>query len=186
MEALTFDLETMKLAADLDGGWDALRRGEGGVSCLVLWSAHTGRPHLYDADTLNDAVDMLEAADVVLSFNGVGFDIPVLEGVLGRNLVLKSHIDLLQLIWEVVGREKGYKLTECSERALGTAKNGDGLLAPQLAEDNKWATLLDYCLNDVHLTRNLFLFAQKHGGIKDIDDEILVLPFPPWFKDVTI
>jgi DEAD/DEAH box helicase domain-containing protein len=129
---------------------------------------------------------MLEASDVVLSFNGVGFDIPVLEGVSGVPLKIKEHLDLLQLIWEAVGKESGYKLTECAARTLGIQKNGDGLLAPQLAEDNKWAELLDYCLHDVHLTRNLFLYAQKHGGIIGTDGELLKLPFPSWFQDLKI
>ena len=186
MEATTFDLETMKLAQDLDGGWAALRRGEGGVSCLVLWSARTGRPHLFDANTLSESISMLEASDVVLSFNGVGFDVPVLEGVSGKNLDIKEHLDLLQLIWEKIGKQSGYKLTECAERTLGISKNGDGMMAPQLAEDGKWGQLLDYCLHDVHLTRNLFLYAQKHGGIVDVDGELLELPLPPYFQDLKI
>lgn len=186
MEALTFDLETLKLAEELEYGWEDLRNGGGGVSCLVLWSAATGRPHLFDQNTLSDSISMIEASDVVLTFNGVGFDIPVLEGVSGRTIHLKEHLDLLQLIWEAIGKESGYKLTECASRALGIEKNGDGLLAPQLAEDGKWAELLDYCLHDVHLTRNLFLYAQKHGGIVDVEGELLELSFPPWFQDLNI
>ena len=186
MEATTFDLETMKLAQDLDGGWAALRRGEGGVSCLVLWSARTGRPHLFDANTLSESISMLEASDVVLSFNGVGFDVPVLEGVSGKGIHLKEHLDLLQLIWEAIGKQKGYTLDECGQRTLGWGKNGHGEMAPQLAEDGRWTELLEYCLGDVVLTLELFTYAQKNGGIIGIDGELLRLPLPEWFSQVKL
>ena len=189
MDALTFDLETFKLAEDLEGEWYAMRRGEGGMSCLIGWSSATGRPHIFDENTLEDAVNMLEATDCVLSFNGVGFDIPVVEGLYGRDLGLKHHVDLIQLIWQAQGegiREPGYTLGECSERTLGISKSGDALLAPQLAEEGRWAELFDYCLTDVVLTRKLFQYAQNHGGIIGVDGDLLPLEFPPWFGDLSI
>ena len=193
MEALTIDLETLKLARDLgetqEEGWQLLRQGEGGISTLVMWSNASGRPHIFGESTLDEAVSMLEAADCVLSFNGVGFDIPVIEGVFGRELALKHHVDMLQLIWQAQGegnRHAGFILGECSERTLGTTKSGDAVLAPQLAEDGEWNTLIDYCLTDVVLTRKLFQYAQNHGGIIGLDGDPFPLEFPPWFGDLKV
>jgi DEAD/DEAH box helicase domain-containing protein len=190
MHFATFDLETRKLAADLPDGWAALKRGEGGISCLAAWSSLSGRPHLFGENTLQDAGALLEEADCVLSFNGVRFDIPVLEGVLGRSLAIKHHLDMLQMVWAALSERgenhKGNSLGELAYRTLGTSKNGNGLLAPQLADEGRWAELHDYCLQDVHLTRNLFKFAQKHGGVIDSRDEMLLLTMPDWFKEAEI
>ena len=157
---VAFDLETCKLASDLPGGWKDLKAGKGGISCLVAWSSTSGRPHIFDAHTLSDAATLLESADVILSFNGISFDIPVLEGVLGRRLHLSNHLDLLAIIWkalDVTGEpHRGNRLTELADRCLGMAKSGDGALAPALMRDGRWGELMDYCLHDVHITRSLF------------------------------
>lgn len=190
MEVVTFDLETRKLAQDLEGGWAALKRGEGGISCLVGWSSTSGRPHIFGENTLGDAVSLIENADCVVSFNGVRFDVPVLEGVFGRNLAIKHHIDLLQLVWSALSDRgeghKGNSLGELSERTLGIAKSGSGLLAPALADEGRWAELIDYCIHDVLLTRKLAIFAQQHGGLIDSSGELLPLGFPEWFAEAPI
>lgn len=185
INAVTFDLETRKLASDLPGGWSDLRKGEGGVSCMVAWGSD--RPHIYDHHTLGEGATLLENGDVVLSFNGKDFDIPVLEGVLGRGLRIRQHLDLLQLIWGAIpgGLRKGNKLTDVAQRTLGMEKNGDGLLAPKLADESRYGQLFDYCLQDVYLTRQLFIYAQQHGGVIGLDGQLLPLDLPEWYKEVT-
>lgn len=187
--AVTLDIETLKLAADLPGGWPALKRGEGGISCVVMWSAASGRPHLYDANTLPDIAFPIGEADVLCTFNGVQFDIPVIEGVLSRKLTIKYHIDLLQQIWGALRAgqpRKGNTLGEVAQRTLGVGKIGSGTLAPALAAEGRWSELFDYCLDDVHLTRRLFLFAQEHGGVVGSNGDLLPLNLPDWFKEVRI
>lgn len=185
---ITIDLETRFLAQDLEGGWADLKAGKGGCSALVMWNNMTERPHLYDDHCLSSAADVIEASLGVLSFNGVEFDIPVIEGILGRSLKIKHHLDLLQLVWDALppGRHKGFKLTELAERCLGRSKTGDGALAPRLADEGRYGELFDYCLHDVYLTRKLFQFAQENGGVVDLNGEILTLNLPYWFKDVDI
>jgi uncharacterized protein YprB with RNaseH-like and TPR domain len=170
-------------------GWDS-PPAEFGITTLVLWPSATGRPHIFDENTLSDAAELLSSADCILSFNGVKFDLPIIEGIMGEKVQIREHLDLLQLIWAATGEygshKGGYKLTECCERSLGIAKNGDGALAPALAEQGRWCELIDYCLHDVYLTRKLFKYAQKHGGITSPDGEILKLDFPDWFQELTI
>jgi len=75
---------------------------------------------------------------------------------------------MLQLIWSAFPpgrRQKGNSLDEVAKRTLGEGKDGEAIMAPQLYENGMFATLFDYCLQDVALTRRLFLFAQEHGGI---------------------
>lgn len=182
---VVFDIETRKLATDV-GGWGALKAGAGGVSAIVVWDNRNRRSHIYDCHTVEAAASHLESADVVCGFNSQDFDMQVLEGVLGRRLCIPIHLDLLQLVWaSTTGRRRGNKLDELAFRTLGAHKIGDGTMAPQLADEGRWGELFEYCAHDVQLTRDLFAFAQEHGGVVGPDGEILQLSLPDWFGKVT-
>lgn len=183
---VTFDIETRRLAAEI-GGWDALRAGKGGISVAAVWDSITGRIHLYDDRTAGQLAEHLESADVVQSFNGKAFDVPVIEGIVGRRLIIPIHLDLLDLIWKALSqrgeRRKGNTLNEVAARTLGESKPLSGVLAPQLADEGRWAELFDYCVGDVDLTKRLFEFTLDNGGVVGGDGEILTLDLPLWYYD---
>jgi DEAD/DEAH box helicase domain-containing protein len=185
--AITFDLETRKLAQDV-GGWPALKSGEGGISCVSCWNSSSGRPHFFDENTLQECAALLESADVVCSFNGIDFDVPVIEGILGRKLKLGHHIDLLQLVWEALYpvKRRGNSLDAIAKRTLGRGKTGDGAHAPALYDQGRFAELFDYCLDDVILTMDVLRFAQEHGGVIGLDGELLQLDIPEYFSKVSL
>jgi DEAD/DEAH box helicase domain-containing protein len=186
LRTVVFDIETKKLADEV-GGWANLKRGDGGISVLVLWDSATGRFHIYDQNTLDEAARHLEDADVVLSFNGEKFDREVIEGILGRRLCLRQHYDLLLMIWDSLPcRQKGHTLGEVGERTLNQKKSGESNMAPALFNQGRFAELHDYCLADVHLTRRLFQFVQKEGGVIGVNGSILLLPLPDWFEQVNL
>jgi DEAD/DEAH box helicase domain-containing protein len=179
-----FDLETRELAQDV-GGWDALKKGAGGISCLVIWDSLTNCHNVYTTETLESAARHLEAADYVLSFNGIEFDIPVLEGCLGRRVETKAHLDLLRLIWNAIaGRRKGNTLDETAKRTIGRGKIEHGTNAPMLAKQGRWEELITYCASDVFLTRDLFYYVQEHGGVIDAHGKLLYLHTPVEFSDL--
>lgn len=190
MNVVTFDLETRELAQDLEQGWKALLDGRGGISALIGWSSQDGRPYIFDDDSLEGAVSLIENADIILSFNGVNFDLPIVESITGRKLTVKMHLDLHQMIREALeGREgprRGYSLGECAQRTLGKGKSGVGTAVPTMIDQGRWAEIFNYCLDDVILTRELFQFTQQHGGIVGVNGEILPLSFPEWFAKVQI
>lgn len=176
-----FDLETRRLAKDV-GGWGNLKRGDGSISALVVGDSISRRYHLYDLATLALAVEHLESADVVLSFNGQEFDVPVIEGLLKRRLEIRVHIDLLQLVWAAAtGRRSGNKLDDLALATLGYGKPHDGTLAPILADEGRWAELFDYCLLDVDLTKRLFAYVQKNGHLINGNGTVLEVKLPDWF-----
>lgn len=176
-----FDLETRRLASDV-GGWVNLKRGDGGVSALVVFDSISKRYHLYDHNTLAVAAEHLESADVVLSFNGQEFDVPVIEGLLKRRLEISTHIDLLQLVWaSSTGRRKGNKLDDLALATLGFGKPHDGTLAPTLADEGRWGELFNYCLLDVDLTKRLFAFVQEHGNLINGQGAIIEITLPDYF-----
>lgn len=175
---ICWDLEILNPISDTLGGWDAARRGDCGISALVLSDSETGRFHIYDQHTLDDAVDHLNSADLLIGYNSINFDSEVIFGVTGRYITAPQY-DILDEIWKALeSRKKGYKLDDVAHATIGRAKNSNGQFATALAQKQHWGRLFDYCLNDVHLTRGIFNHIQDMGWIKGADGQELYLEQP--------
>lgn len=177
LRLLTFDIEVETPIED----WEAAREGQNGLSSMVIYDTATTRYHLYDRRTLDVAVEHLETADMLVSFNGIGFDLPIIGAVSGHDMskvVGIQHYDILLYAWEAVGgRQIGFRLAQIAERTLGFGKNS-GKTAPLLVSEGRFAELYDYNLQDVWLTRKLFNHILDYGWIKDISDDILTMRKP--------
>lgn len=168
MSYVVMDLELKETVNDNNGGWDAARRGERGIAVAGLYDSEEDWYSLYDESILGDLATHLESADTLVTFNGLEFDVPCLQGVLGRTLLLRGHYDLLQSIWSALPHKtRGYRLGEVARRTIGRDKLEAGSGAPQLWEAGRFAELHNYCLMDVHLTRKLFEFVLENGYIID-------------------
>ena len=188
MRILTFDLETRLLASDLspnrDMGWAALRRGEGGISALAIHDSLTGWVHLYDDLCIDAAALHLESADAVIGFASNTFDIPVIEGVLGRPLNLNFHCDLLEEIGREatarqIPRHRGdWTLDSICKRTLGRGKINHGGNVKDLISENRWAELFNYCCSDVELTYALFNFIRENGGVVTPNRDFMFVKLP--------
>jgi uncharacterized protein YprB with RNaseH-like and TPR domain len=160
---------------ELPGGWNDARTGEAGVACVCLWDSSTDRYHVYDEFTIAKCIDHLNSADLIVSFNGKGFDVPALEGFTGTE-IYADHYDILEECWKSIGkRQKGYRLGELAPRTLGLEKSNTGEHAPVLFRQQRFGELVDYCINDVHLTRKLFEHIMVTGEVIDPDGEPLLL-----------
>lgn len=185
---IVYDIEIEKPLAEMPGDcdddrWQAVRDGEAGISAIVLYDNQSQRYHIYGKESLDEAVDHLNTADLLISFNGITFDSEVIHGVTGRYITVAQY-DILQEIWKALGhKQKGFRLQEVATRTLGLSKNANGEGAPTMAKKGHWATLFDYCLNDVHITRALFNHTVTKGGIADKDGNLLHLA-RPWFEEV--
>jgi uncharacterized protein YprB with RNaseH-like and TPR domain len=118
----------------------------------------------------------LNDADILVSFNGIEFDTPILQSVTGLDL-LPEQYDILHEIWKaLMNRVKGYKLNDiCVRLGLGE-KVDNGASAIQLYHDGEFATLYAYCRQDVWLTKRLMDFINRYGYIITPDGEYLELP----------
>jgi DEAD/DEAH box helicase domain-containing protein len=190
---LFFDLETRLHAADLhpdrEAGWAALRAGEGGISALAIYDSMLNWSYLYDDHSLQAAVMHLEQADAVVGFASKSFDLPVIEGILGRKLVLNYHYDILEEATRAFAlqggkRHKGdFTLDSVCKRTIGRGKIEHGSHAKQLATEGRWGQLFNYCLDDVHLTHDLFQFIREHNGIIRPDKGFLTMTLPDWLAN---
>ena len=186
---LFFDLETRKRTTDLskdnDEGWRLLREGKGGISALAIWDNREEWCYFYDDSEIETIAAYLESAEIVVGFNSRFFDIPVVEGILGRRLALREHIDLYEEVKRGLsklgqrGRKGEYTLGAICSRTLGgQGKLESGALAPDLAKDGLWARLFRYCADDVRKTRNLFGHIQSEGGIISVNQTFLPIELP--------
>ena len=179
-----FDLE-IRNSIESCGGWEGAI-SQGGVSALCLWDSIDENAVFYDDHCLDTAALHLEDADVVVSFNGKAFDVPLIERHLRRTLHLKEHIDVFELAKKGLERYgkpwKGNGLDALSSKTVHRGKNGVGSHAPQLVAEGHWAELFTYCLRDVVLTRDLLTFARRNGYIFDKDGQVLPLDVPSWLQ----
>lgn len=196
---LFFDIETRKHAIDLrpddeQAGWDDLRAGLGGISALCIYDTATRWNHIYDDNSTSflSAVKHLETADVLVGFRSMAFDVPCVEGRLGRSLRLKTHIDIYTEIAQENAR-RGIKtakgdltLDAICRRNLGKGKIEHGSHAKALAAGGRWAELFNYCLDDVHLTYDLFKYICTNDGVHNVARGWLPLTIDPWIKEMMV
>lgn len=172
MHILVWDLEVAK---DVQGDWDAAKRGEKGVSSLVVYDNDTERYHLYDDYTFDTCAEHLNSADLLVGFNSVDFDTPCFQGYTGHDIIV-PQFDILQAIWQALGTHKGgYKLGQVCDRTLNLQKNNHGESAHKLYAEGRFGELFDYNLNDVYLTRKLFNHIVAFGTIVKPDGSALQL-----------
>lgn len=189
-----FDIETRNLARDepWHGDWGAFKAdGGGGISAVVCVSDETpdkycpgfgtaktfGGVQLFDDHTTDLLVTHLMHSDRIISYNGIGFDIPVIAALHGKPVQHPRHVDILRLIWDSLGRmRKGYKLNQVANRTIGMTKlYSDGAAAPRLARENRFAELFQYCLQDVLITRALWHHIEACGTIIGVDGEEIAI-----------
>lgn len=165
MNYAVFDLEIKNVIDGKEVTWDTYDKMGISVGCAFI--SKTGDYQAYMDDNLEELAKVLEESDVVVGFNIIGFDIPLLEVTLGRKLNLKKVYDILYWSRKSVGFEpgnryesypKGLKLDDHLSGTFGDTfmKTANGAEAPKMWQDKKIGTLVSYCLADVRRETALF------------------------------
>lgn len=130
--------------------------------------------HICDRD-LETFQNGLDVADVLVGFNNQSFDDNLLKANgfnIPENVI---NYDLLAEIWEGAGLGRtfvypthaGFSLDAiCKANGLGE-KTGTGANAAVLWQRGKFDEVIEYCENDIRLTRKLFDLIQEKGEIRD-------------------
>jgi hypothetical protein len=154
-----FDLETQRTANDA-GGWD--KKAAMGMSLGVTYSTRLGEYRIYPEKRVNDLVQQLMRADLVVGFNVISFDYEVLMGYTTYDLPhLCTTLDMLVEIEKKLGHRLG--LDAVASASLGVGKTGDGLDAIRWWREGKLLEIAEYCCFDVKCTKLVHEFgtAQK-------------------------
>ncbi len=155
---LVFDLETLRLAAEV-GGWSHIR--EMGMSLGVTWDIDSDSWRTYFEEEVEELVDDLLNAGLVIGFNVRRFDLEVLRGYTDRDLSRVKILDLLEVLKERLGFR--VSLASLAEANFEEGKLADGLKAVEWVRQGRFDLLETYCRKDVELTGRLYKKGLEEG-----------------------
>jgi DEAD/DEAH box helicase domain-containing protein len=160
-----FDLETQRTANDV-GGWDKKR--DMGMSLGVTYSTALGEYRVFSEKRVNDLVDQLLKADLVIGFNVINFDYEVLMGYTILDLPHQCRtLDLMVDIEKKLGHRLG--LDAVASASLGVGKTGDGLDAIRWWREGKMLEIAEYCCFDVKCTKLVHEYGVAHKKLLFVD-----------------
>jgi DEAD/DEAH box helicase domain-containing protein len=166
---LYFDLET-KYAADEVGGWANVM--DMGMSVGVIHDSHDQDFHIYLEHQVPALIAHLRKAGLIVGFNHVEFDLRVLAGhqptpALRHQLYLElrnlNHFDILTELKKILGHR--LKLDSLARPTLQAGKSADGLQALRWYKEGRIDLIIEYCKQDVEVTRRLYEYALQHGKL---------------------
>ena len=150
-----FDLETQRTANDA-GGWD--RKRDMGMSIGVTYSTRSGGYRIYGEKRVEELVQQLLRADLVVGFNVINFDYEVLMGYTAYDLPhLCQTLDLMVDIEKKLGHRLG--LDAVASASIGVGKTGDGLDAIRWWREGRLLDIAEYCCFDVKCTKLVHEFG---------------------------
>jgi DEAD/DEAH box helicase domain-containing protein len=154
------DVETQRSAEEV-GGWHnaPLMR----VALSVLWDSAAGRFETFTEPRIDELLERLFAAPLVVGFNVRRFDYRVLGAYSGRALEALPTFDLLEDLHRRIGHR--ISLAHLAEHTLGEQKSADGLQSLEWFREGRLDLIEEYCRKDVALTRDLLEFGQREGHV---------------------
>ena len=158
---LYFDLETQKSADDV-GGWGNIHEMK--VAVGVVWDSCEQEYFSYLEGAASELVKKLRTADLVVGFNVKKFDYGVLQPYAGFDLDEITTFDMLIDVNKKLGHR--LSLNHLAENTLNAEKSADGLVSLQWYKEGKIDKIIEYCKQDVEITRDLFLYGESHGYVK--------------------
>lgn len=169
MNILVFDAEIKKAIPNKDGSViDGIEYCEGwhdhanmGISVMGAYESITGRARVFMDDNKEEFFRAIEKADLVVGFNSKAFDANLVKAAWDYEIPEDKHYDILVEVWKAKGLSGtfqypshiGYGLDALCEKNLGIRKTGHGALAPVDWQQGKIGKVIDYCLNDIQMTR---------------------------------
>ncbi len=158
-KTLLFDLETQKSAADV-GGWQNIHRMR--VAIGVSLDLQQGEMRVFKEDQVDDLIEQLASADLVIGYNIIRFDYLVLSGYTGAAYHrLWPTLDLYQEVY----RSSGMRLSmnALAQETLGEGKSANGLTSLRWVAEGKLDKVTEYCRRDVEVLRDLYLYGRRMG-----------------------
>lgn len=112
-------------------------------------------------------IDLLKKADLIIGYNHLWFDLPVMQKYADVELKKLPCYDLMLEIEKKIGFK--VKLDDVCKATLGSKKTDSYETYKHYYAEKKWAELIDYCMNDVRLTEELFRLVLEGKPLKYVD-----------------
>ncbi len=155
-----FDLETQRSAEEV-GGWSNISRM--GMSIGVLYSTARGQYRVYGEKHVNDLLQDLQRADLVVGFNNLRFDYEVLHAYTPLDLRQLPTLDLMVDLQNTL--QHRLSLDSIATATFGLEKTAEGLQAIQWFREGKLMEIAEYCCYDVKLTKLVHEYGVQCGEI---------------------
>jgi DEAD/DEAH box helicase domain-containing protein len=155
-----FDLETQRSAAEV-GGWQNTHRMR--LALGVVYDERDERFTVYREADAEALIGDLRGADLVVGYNVLRFDYPVLSAYADGPLVSIATFDMLPALRARLRQR--LPLANLAGATLGAGKSADGLQSLAWVREGRLDLVEAYCRHDVELTRDLFRYALRHGHV---------------------
>ncbi len=145
----------------MDGGFDINKQE---LTVVCIHDSKTNEFSSYTKETLPTLWSILERADILVGYNSDHFDIPILNKYYPGDLTTIHSVDLLKEVKSVLGRR--LKLDNIAEATLGRTKTADGMQAVRWWKEGKIDLIIQYCIEDVRITKDVYEYAKKNRSLK--------------------
>lgn len=160
MRKITFDIETRNIFQDVGSNESTALD----ISVVCIHDSSTDSYSSFLQEDLPKLWPILEQADMLITFNGDHFDIPLLNKYYSGDLTKIKSLDLLVEVKKVLGRR--IKLDTIAEATLGINKSGHGLEAVAWWKAGEIDKIIKYCIEDVKITKDLYDYALLNKKLK--------------------
>lgn len=192
-DIIVYDIEILraipdgKCAPGIDycKGWDDKKSM--GISVICAYTYADDKYHVFCKDNFTDFQLLTLSCPVIVGFNSESFD----DVVCGYNgLEVKTTFDILREFYKAIGLcpypdrytsdYAGFGLDPlCRANHIG-GKNLNGAEAPVYWQRGMVGYVIDYCLNDVYMTKALFDLIVGRGKLWNFKNARFVsISFPP-------
>ncbi len=154
------DVETQKTFDEV-GGRQYLSRL--GLAVAVTYDSSSGEYRSYTENEVEELVEELVGADLVVGFNLKSFDYEVLKPYTDYPLNTIPTTDMLEDVYQ----ELGFRLSldSLAEATLGMGKSANGLQAVRWFRTGELDKVVEYCQRDVEVTRKLYEYGCERGYV---------------------
>ncbi len=160
-KVVVFDLETQRSFAEVGGRSQFHRLG---VSVGVAYRYDLDEFLVVNEETISELISLLLEATLVIGYNIRGFDYEVLRAYTEENLQKLPTFDLMFDLEERLGFRP--KLDSVVSATLGEGKIADGMQALEWWRMGEIDKIIEYCQEDVRVTRDLYDFGKRHRWVQ--------------------
>ncbi|MGB8815755.1 MAG: ribonuclease H-like domain-containing protein [Minisyncoccia bacterium] len=165
MLKIVFDLETSNIFDDIASNDPSLLD----MSVCCIYNYETDEYSSFTKEQLKDLWPIIEKADVLIGYNSDHFDIPLLGKYYSGDLTKIKSVDIMKDIKKSLGRR--IKLDTIAEATLGKNKIGHGIEATIWWKNGEYEKVIEYCKEDVKITKEIYEYALKNGILKYKDKD---------------
>lgn len=134
-----------------------------GISVICAYDYATSRFRVFCQDNMDEFLSIARER-LMVGFNSIPFDDAVIRAIHGDSYQPAASYDILREVWAAAGLEPafeypthaGYGLNAIAHANHCPTKSGHGALAPVQWQRGEIGSVIDYCLQDVAITKRLF------------------------------